>query len=77
MDYVIPANDDASKSIEKILTHVTDAVAAGLAERKAEKTSKAEGADTPKVEAAPVAEKKEAPKAKAKVAPVVAKEEEE
>src|SRR5210317_746709 len=55
VDYVIPANDDASKSIEKILTHVTDAVAEGLAERKAEKESKAEGKDTPK--AAPKAKK--------------------
>jgi small subunit ribosomal protein S2 len=91
VDYVIPANDDASKSIEKILTHVTDAIAVGLAERKAEKTAKSEGADAPKTEAAPVAAKEEAqkkeapkaeakvktPKAKAEVAPVVAKEEEE
>jgi small subunit ribosomal protein S2 len=40
VDYVIPANDDASKSIEKILTNVTDAIAVGLATRKAEKDSK-------------------------------------
>ncbi|RLD26977.1 MAG: 30S ribosomal protein S2 [Bacteroidetes bacterium] len=46
VDYVIPANDDASKSIDKILTHVTDAVAEGLAERKAEKNAKTEGDDT-------------------------------
>lgn len=37
VDYVIPANDDASKSIEKILTVVTDAIAEGNAERNAEK----------------------------------------
>jgi len=37
VDYVIPANDDASKSIDKILSHVTTAIANGLAERKAEK----------------------------------------
>lgn len=37
VDYVIPANDDASKSIEKILTIVTDAIAEGNAERNAEK----------------------------------------
>ena len=53
VDYVIPANDDASKSIDKILTHVANAIAGGLAERKAQK-------DAPK--AAP-AEKEEAPKA--------------
>ena len=33
VDYVIPANDDASKSIVKILTLVTDAVKDGLANR--------------------------------------------
>lgn len=38
VDYVIPANDDASKSIEIIMTQVTDAVAEGLAERKSEKS---------------------------------------
>ncbi len=51
VDYVIPANDDASKSIEKILTNVTDAIAEGLAVRKAEKETKdAEkaAAETPK-----------------------------
>ena len=46
VDYVIPANDDASKSILKILANVTDAIADGLAERKAEKKSKIEGGDT-------------------------------
>ena len=37
VDYVIPANDDASKSIDKIMTHVTEGIATGLATRKAEK----------------------------------------
>jgi small subunit ribosomal protein S2 len=37
VDYVIPANDDASKSIEKIMTLVTDAVAKGLKERQKDK----------------------------------------
>jgi len=46
VDYVIPANDDASKSILKILTNVTEAIAEGLAERKAEKNAKTEGNDT-------------------------------
>ncbi|WP_461532934.1 30S ribosomal protein S2 [Sinomicrobium sp.] len=40
VDYVIPSNDDASKSIESILTHVTAAVAEGLSERKAERAEK-------------------------------------
>ena len=37
VDYVIPANDDASKSIDKVLSFVTDAVAEGLSDRKADK----------------------------------------
>ena len=37
IDFVIPANDDASKSIEKILSFVTAAIGEGLAERKADK----------------------------------------
>ncbi|TYC11418.1 30S ribosomal protein S2 [Bizionia gelidisalsuginis] len=40
VDYVIPANDDASKSIDKILTHVTEAVTNGLNARKVEKADK-------------------------------------
>ncbi|MGB3152641.1 MAG: 30S ribosomal protein S2 [Maribacter sp.] len=53
VDYLIPSNDDASKSIDIIMTQVTNAVAEGLAERKSEK---AEG-DTKK-EKAPKKEKK-------------------
>ena len=37
IDYVIPANDDASKSIELILGAVVSAMAEGLEERKVEK----------------------------------------
>ena len=37
VDFVIPANDDASKSIELILNVITDAMAEGLEERKVEK----------------------------------------
>ena len=46
VDYVIPANDDASKSIDKILSLVTAAVIDGLANR----TSDKEGDDTHEVE---------------------------
>ena len=42
IDYVVPANDDASKSIEKVLGHIIDAVAEGLSERKAGKEKVAE-----------------------------------
>ena len=89
VDYLIPANDDASKSIDKILTLVTSAVADGLSERKSDKMEKdakaaketketivaAPAAVEPKV-AAPAAVE---PKAKAKPAAKVevASEEEE
>jgi small subunit ribosomal protein S2 len=61
VDYLIPSNDDASKSIDKIMSYVSDAVIEGLAERKAGKEADAsKKADTPKKEA-PKAEKKAAP----------------
>ncbi len=56
IDYLIPSNDDASKSIEIIMASVTNAVAEGLTERKSEKQSDNEG------------EEDEAPKAKKKIA---------
>ena len=51
IDYVIPANDDATKSIEVILNAVCGAMQEGLEERKAEKidTDAAEG-EAPKKE---------------------------
>ena len=42
IDYVVPANDDASKSIEKVLGYITDSISEGLAERKAGKDKVAE-----------------------------------
>ncbi len=37
IDYPIPANDDASKSISLIINFITEAIAEGLSERKMEK----------------------------------------
>ena len=54
VDYVIPSNDDASKSIEKIVAQVSDAIIEGLEERKASKEGEAKAA---KAEAAPKAAK--------------------
>lgn len=79
VDYLIPSNDDASKSIDIIMTEVTNAVAEGLAERKSEKGDAAEGKSDDKKEKAP--KKKEAAdkpapspeKVDTKPAPVVAK----
>jgi small subunit ribosomal protein S2 len=65
VDYVIPSNDDASKSIHKVLSLVTSAVADGLTERKSdksEKEGKAEKSQDNKTEVK--AEKKSAAKKK-------------
>ena len=51
VDFVIPSNDDASKSIDKILDLVTSAVAEGLSERKSEKEA-TEANDANKMEVA-------------------------
>ncbi|MCX2719001.1 30S ribosomal protein S2 [Lentiprolixibacter aurantiacus] len=57
--YVIPSNDDASKSIDIIMDSVTTAVAEGLAERKADKQAESaekEAEAGPEVAKAPVKE---------------------
>jgi len=51
IDFVIPSNDDASKSIDKILDLVTVAVREGLSEREKEKEGNTEE-DLKKMEAA-------------------------
>ncbi len=56
VDYIIPSNDDASKSIEKIMTLVTDAVAEGLQERQKDK-AEAEAAASEGEVVTPTAEK--------------------
>lgn len=53
IDYVIPANDDATKSIAVILDAVTAAIAEGLAERKLEKEKEAAKKDDKEKEAKP------------------------
>ena len=50
VDYLIPSNDDASKSINIIMTQVTNAIAEGLSERKSEKQSENEGKESAKKE---------------------------
>ena len=51
VEYVIPSNDDASKSITKILENITPAIQEGLAERNSEKENNKEDskASTPEV----------------------------
>ena len=61
VDFVIPANDDASKSIELVLDTVCAAMAEGLEERKAEKVdAPAEGEEK---DAAPKRERRRVRKA--------------
>jgi len=62
VDYLIPSNDDASKSIDIIMTQVTNAVAEGLAERKSEKNANEEVKKAKET-------KKDAPKVTAKPSP--------
>ena len=70
VDFVIPANDDASKSIEKILTLVSEAVANGLKERQSEKDAANKGQEeAPEVETAKAEEAPEAEAAKVEEAP--------
>ncbi|BCG52982.1 hypothetical protein AI2BBH_00280 [Alistipes indistinctus] len=57
IDYVIPANDDATKSVAVVLEAVTAAIAEGLAERKLEKEKEA-------AESAAKAEKEPKPRVK-------------
>jgi len=44
IDYVIPSNDDASKSIEKVLSYLTESIGEGLADRKKSKEQDAAAA---------------------------------
>jgi small subunit ribosomal protein S2 len=66
VDFVIPSNDDASKSIDKILGLVTGAVAEGLGERKKEKEATSES-DAKDMEAAAKEEETKAVVAEAAV----------
>ena len=70
VDFAIPANDDASKSIEIILSTICEAMAEGLEERKVEKI------DT-KEEEAPKAKRTRVGRRKNDEAPVAEEAQEE
>ncbi|WP_298246093.1 30S ribosomal protein S2 [uncultured Christiangramia sp.] len=66
VDYLIPSNDDASKSISKVVSYVADSIVEGLSERKSEKPAKkkedSDASEEKKAKpAAPKAEKAEVP----------------
>ena len=72
IDYVIPSNDDASKSIDNIMSSVTNAIIEGLAERKAgaAKDEEGEGNDqNTEAGKGPAAEGKKAPRKRTAAAP--------
>ena len=60
VDFVIPANDDASKSIEVILDVCCKAIQEGLEERKAEKVDEKPAKEGKKADEAPAEEAAEA-----------------
>ena len=60
VDYLIPSNDDASKSISKVVSYVADAIVEGLSERKSEKAPKKKDDKEEKTEKAPKAKKEKA-----------------
>jgi len=74
IDYVIPSNDDASKSIDKVLSYLTASIAEGLTERKNSKEKEAAAKEAAvkakEAVAKEVAVKAKEAAAKAKEAPV-------
>ncbi len=64
IDYIIPSNDDASKSINSILGFVAEAIQEGLSERKADKESDIQDDEATTVEEETVAPVKEVAPAK-------------
>ncbi|MCB0501795.1 MAG: 30S ribosomal protein S2 [Bacteroidetes bacterium] len=62
VDFPIPANDDASRSIELVMKYVTDCIKEGLAERQEKKKQLEDKGDAE--ESAPKSEKKATAKAK-------------
>lgn len=69
VDYVIPANDDASKSIELVVDIMAQAIREGLEERKAEKLDDEEQQPKEKRPAAPKSGARRPRKADAPAAP--------
>ena len=67
IQYIVPSNDDASKSISKIVEYISDSIQTGLEERKSEKAAEeAEAAAAEEAKKA-AAEEKEKAAAKEKV----------
>ena len=74
VDFVIPSNDDASKSIEKVLSFITEGIAEGLSDRKSEKEKAKPVTKTVEEKAEEPVAKEAAKPAKKKVVKKVVKE---
>ncbi|MCF0165879.1 MAG: 30S ribosomal protein S2 [Bacteroidales bacterium] len=70
IDYVIPANDDAAKSIAVVLDALCGAINEGLQERKLEKDKEEAEAASAEAEAAPAGKKIRSRRTHAEAAPV-------
>ena len=75
VEYVIPSNDDASKSIDKVVSYMAESIIAGLSERKSNKDAKEDNKEekadkAPKAAKAKKSEDKVEAPAKAKKAEV-------
>jgi len=78
IDFPIPANDDASKSISLILDYICEAIAEGLNERKMEKEKEAPAGKDKKDKKSADAEEKKAPaKPKKEAAKIVISDDED
>ena len=61
IQYIVPSNDDASKSISKIVEYISDSIQTGLEERKSEKEAEeAEAAAAEEAKKAAAEEKEKA-----------------
>ncbi len=57
VEYVIPSNDDASKSIAKVVSYMSESIVEGLSERKSTKEDKDDSKESKTTKAAPKAKK--------------------
>ncbi len=57
VEYVIPSNDDASKSIAKVVSYMSESIVEGLSERKSTKEDKDDSKESKTTKSAPKAKK--------------------
>ncbi len=75
VDYAVPANDDASKSIQKVVSYMSDAIVESVSARQEAKEAEKKEAEAKKAEAKKVADQKAAELKEEKAKEEKAKEE--